>query len=76
VELGNLNQFFDFTPDITPVTYTTVPSGLTVILTYDGSPDLPVMDGFYRVVGTISDVNYTGSATNILTISTFGPANQ
>ncbi|MEI7903398.1 MAG: MBG domain-containing protein, partial [bacterium] len=46
----------------------TTPSGLTVNLTYNGSTNCPVNAGSYTVVGTINDLNYTGSATGTLTV--------
>ena len=45
------------------------PSGLTVNLTYNGSPNAPTNAGSYTVIGTINDLNYAGSATNTLVIS-------
>ncbi len=50
-------------------TVTTVPAGLSLKVTYDGLPDLPVDVGTYTVLAEISDVNYVGSATDILSIS-------
>jgi hypothetical protein len=50
-------------------TVTTVPAGLSLKVTYNGLPDLPVDVGTYTVLAEISDVNYVGSATDILSIS-------
>jgi hypothetical protein len=50
-------------------TATTVPAGLSVGLTYNGSSTAPTTVGTYTVVGTINDPNYTGSATGTLTVS-------
>jgi hypothetical protein len=67
VTLGNLNQTCDGTAK--SVTATTTPSGLTVNFTYGGSANAPTNAGSYTVIGTISDANYQGSATNTLVIS-------
>jgi hypothetical protein len=67
VTLGSLAQTYDGAPK--PVTATTVPTGLTVNFTYDGSATAPTDAGSYAIVGTIDDANYTGSATGTLVIS-------
>ncbi len=67
VALANLSQTYDGTAK--SATATTVPSGLTVNLTYNGSASAPTNTGTYTVVGTVSDANYTGSATNTLAVS-------
>ena len=66
VLLSNLTQSYDGTPR--SATVTTVPSGLAVIVTYDGSPTAPTAVGSYSVVATVSDANYQGSATGTLLI--------
>jgi fibronectin type 3 domain-containing protein len=66
VTLGNLSQNFDGTAK--SVTATTVPPGLTVDITYDGSSDAPTNAGTYEVIGTVVDTNYYGSVTNSLVI--------
>jgi hypothetical protein len=50
-------------------TATTVPGGLTVNFAYNGSANAPTNAGSYTVIGTISDVNYAGSATDTLVIA-------
>jgi hypothetical protein len=40
-----------------------------VNLTYSGLANAPTNAGSYTVIGTINDVNYQGSATNTLVIS-------
>jgi hypothetical protein len=50
-------------------TATTVPAGLSVGLTYNGSSTAPTAAGNYTVVGTIDDPNYTGTATGTLVIA-------
>jgi len=51
------------------VTATTVPPGLAVDFTYNSLPDVPTNAGSYAVVGTINNVNYSGSASGTLVIS-------
>jgi hypothetical protein len=67
VTLGNLSHVFDGTAKT--ATATTIPPGLRVNVTYDGSPSAPVNTGNYTVVGTVDDPNYQGSATNTLVIA-------
>ena len=79
VTLGNLNQ--NYTGSAIRVTAVTIPSGLTVNLTYNGSPNAPTNAGSYTVIGTINDPNYYGSAMNTLVINpnatvTLGNLNQ
>src|SRR5260221_12710710 len=66
VTLGSLSRTYNGTAKA--ATATTTPSGLTVNFTYDGSATVPTSAGSYTVVGTISDANYQGSATNTLVI--------
>ena len=47
----------------------TVPAGLTVDFTYNGSATLPIGAGLYTVVATINDSNYSGTATGSLEIA-------
>jgi len=65
VTLGNLSQSHI---RVTPVTVTTVPAGLAVRVTYNGSTSEPRKMGSYTVVATVNDTNYQGSATGTLTI--------
>ncbi len=67
VTLGSLDQTYDGTPK--NATATTVPAGLTVNFTYDGSASAPTEVGSYAVTGTVSDANYDGSAAGTLVIS-------
>jgi len=55
-------------------TATTAPTGLTVNLTYNGSPNAPINVGSCAVVGIVNDPNYQGGATNTLVIVNPGPA--
>ena len=80
VTLGNLNQTYDGTAK--SASATTVPPGLTVNFTYDGSPTVPINAGSYAVVGTVNDPNHAGSASGTLVIAkatasvTLGNLNQ
>ena len=64
---GGLNQTYDGTPRV--VTTGTVPAGLAVQLTYNGSAAAPVNAGSYAVAATINDANYTGAATGTLVVA-------
>ena len=67
ITLGNLNQVYNGTAKSPSVS--TIPSGLNVNLTYNGSIVPPINSGSYVVVGTINDPNYSGTATGTLAIS-------
>jgi N-acetylneuraminic acid mutarotase len=67
VTLGNLSQVYDGAAKV--VSVTTLPPGLTVIVTYNGSTNAPTNAGNYAVVATIDDPNYQGSASNALMIA-------
>lgn len=54
------------------VSVSTMPPGLTVGLTYNGSNVAPTNPGTYTVVGTIDDLNYFGGTTNTLLVG-LGP---
>lgn len=66
VTFSNLSHVFDGTAK--PVSVTTVPTGLAVSVTYNGSPNAPTNVGNYTVIGNIVDPNYESTATNTLTI--------
>ncbi len=63
------------------VTATTTPAGLAYSVTYDGSATPPVDAGSYAVVATITDPDYSGTASDTLVIAkavgvvSFGPTN-
>ena len=59
VTLANLSQTYDGTPKAAAAT--TVPAGLTVDFTYNGSPTAPTNANLYAVIGTINDANYQGT---------------
>jgi 2',3'-cyclic-nucleotide 2'-phosphodiesterase (5'-nucleotidase family) len=67
VTLGNLSQTYNGAARV--ATATTVPPGLTIALTYDGSSTAPVNAGLYNVVATINQASYTGSATGTLAVA-------
>lgn len=67
VTLGGLSVAYDGLPHA--VTATTVPAGLAVAFTYNGSATVPSAAGSYAVVATVTDPNYTGSATGTLVIA-------
>jgi len=67
VALGSLSQTYNGMAEA--ATATTTPSGLAVSFTYNGSATVPTSAGSYTVIGTITDANYQGSATNTLVIA-------
>jgi hypothetical protein len=71
VTLGSLNQIY--TGGALSATATTTPAGKNVTFTYNGNPAVPIEPGSYAVVATISDADYTGSATGTLNISKATP---
>ena len=70
VTLSDLNYVYDGYSK--SATVTTVPSGLTSTVTYDGSAAPPMATGSYVVVATVVEANYTGGATGTLVISAAG----
>jgi N-acetylneuraminic acid mutarotase len=66
VAMGNLNQTYDGRAKTAAVT--TTPTNLMVALTYNGSNNAPTNAGSYTVIGTISGLDYLGSATNTLIV--------
>ena len=67
VSLGNLSAVYNGLGHAASAI--TVPAGLSVNLTYAGSVNAPTNAGSYEVIGTISDINYAGAATNTLVIA-------
>jgi hypothetical protein len=67
VALADLDAVYDGQPQA--VSFTTTPEDLTVLVTYNGSSDPPVAAGAYEVEAVITDPNYSGSTSGILTIS-------
>jgi hypothetical protein len=67
VALAGLSTVYDGAPKAAIVT--TTPSGLSTGVTYDGSPTPPTNAGSYQVVATVTDANYTGTASGTLVIA-------
>lgn len=66
VELDNLSHRHDGSPK--HATATTIPAGLDVDMTYNGSPTAPIAVGSYVVTGTVDHALYQGSASGVLNI--------
>ncbi len=64
--LSGFEQTYDGTAK--SVTTATTPGGVSVAVSYNGSPDLPIQKGTYAVTATISDPNYTGTTSGTLEI--------
>ncbi|GHM99170.1 hypothetical protein WSM22_06600 [Cytophagales bacterium WSM2-2] len=60
---------FSYDGNKKPVSVSTTPAGLNVAITYNGNTAEPVNVGSYQVVGSITDVNYQGSANGTVTIT-------
>ncbi len=69
VTLSNLSHIYDGSAK--SATVTTNPSGLANTVTYNGSTTEPSAAGSYAVIATITNPNYTGSATDTMVISAF-----
>ena len=67
ITLNDLAQIYDGTPRT--VTATTVPPGLTVDVTYNGSGTAPIAAGSYVVTGTVDDAMYQGILEGTLVVS-------
>jgi hypothetical protein len=67
VTLTNLAQVYDGTARV--VGATTEPTNLNLTITYTGEANAPTNAGSYEVIGTITEPNYVGSATNLLVVS-------
>ena len=67
VTLGNLAQTYNGAQKT--VSVTTNPASLANSVTYNGSVTAPTNAGTYAVVATITNSNYTGSASNNLVIA-------
>lgn len=68
VSIVDLEHTVDGTPK--QPTITTDPEGLNYLVTFDGEESAPTAIGSYAVEVTIDEVNYEGSATATLVIST------
>ena len=71
VTLSNLMSVYDATPHA--ATATTVPSGLTVAVTYIGSPTVPTAAGSYLVTATVVSAQYSGQVSGTLQIARATP---
>jgi sugar lactone lactonase YvrE len=67
VQLGDLSQVYSTAAHVPSVA--TTPSNLGINLTYNGSSIAPIDPGNYTVIATVTDPNYTGTATGILVIA-------
>jgi len=67
VTLTNLNQTYDGTPRV--VGATTLPSGLSVTITYNESGLAPTAAGSYTVMGVVNSSIYQGGANGTLTVN-------
>jgi 2',3'-cyclic-nucleotide 2'-phosphodiesterase (5'-nucleotidase family) len=70
VTLSGLSQSYN--GSARSATVTTVPPGISVNVTYDGSATAPVNAGTYAVVATVTQPGYTGTATGSLTVAQAG----
>ncbi len=66
VTLGNLAATFDGAAK--SASATTIPGGITVNVTYDGTASAPTDAGSYAVIATVNDSNYEGTASDTLII--------
>ena len=67
VYLSDLTQMYDGAARA--VTATTMPAGLTVEITYNGSATAPAAAGSYAVTGTVNEANWLGSVADTLVIA-------
>ncbi|HEX8070063.1 MAG TPA: pectinesterase family protein [Pyrinomonadaceae bacterium] len=72
ITFGNLYQTADGTPKA--VTVNTVPAGVPVTVTYNGSATPPAAAGTYTVLAAVNDPGYSGSASATLTL--YAPGTQ
>ena len=66
VTLGDLQQTWDGDPK--SVSVTTAPTGVMVEVTYDGTTTAPTGPDSYTVIGTVTQPDYQGAATNTFVI--------
>ncbi len=67
VTLTNLTQTYDGTPR--EVVAETAPTGVTVMVTYNGVTNIPTLAGSYAVTGTVAEAIWQGSATGTLVVA-------
>jgi hypothetical protein len=66
LDAGSLAQSFTGTPR--SASWSTQPSGVATKVTYNGSPNPPVVAGTYAVVVQSEDANYAGQVSGVLLI--------
>ncbi len=71
VTLSDLTQ--EYTGSKIEATVNTVPAGLTIKVTYDGSVSIPTELGSYVVSADVEEANYSGNATGTLVITDLTP---
>ena len=74
VQLSKLLQTWSGNPCQPSVV--TVPAGLNVNISYDGSNQPPTDIGYYAVVASINDPNYTGTVSATFSIETVAPPSK
>ena len=67
VSLTNLSQTYDGTPR--EVTAVTAPTGVAIVITYDGWTNIPTQAGHYAVTGRVNEAIWQGSATGTLVVA-------
>jgi len=67
VSLSDTNQTYN--GSARAVTASTVPTGLNVNLTYDGSSIAPTNAGEYTIIAAVDEAMYQGGTTGILTVA-------
>ena len=67
VSLHGLDQTYDGSPK--PVSASTQPDGLNVLIAYDGSPDAPILAGSFSVAASVAEALWEGSATGLLVVA-------
>ncbi len=67
VALGGLAQVYDGTEK--SVCVETVPEGLAVAVTYDGSGEAPTGAGSYAVLAEVADADWVGAAEGVLVVA-------
>ncbi len=60
INISGLEQVYDGTPK--EISVSTVPQGIPVTITYNGNSEVPAEAGEYRVIVTINENGYEGSA--------------
>ncbi len=66
ITIANTSQTYDGAPKT--VTVTTDPAGLAVDVTYNGNATPPVTAGVYAVFARVTETNYSGTNSAVLTI--------